>query len=102
MNKLLNMLLRSSISASITDREVFTDRVAQMIEEKIGDDPEAAQRMSERLAASVDSLNEQSLLNELFAPDTDNRALEEKIERLTVSIDKLNANIEKLIENGIR
>lgn len=102
MNKLLNMLLRSSISASMTDRDAFTDKVAQMIEEKIGKDPEAAQKMSERLTAAVESMNDQLLIDQFFNPEPENKALEEKIERLNASIEKLNSNIEKLIENGIR
>lgn len=102
MNKLLNMLLRSSISASMTDRDAFTDKVAQMIEEKIGKDPEAAQKMSERLTAAVESMNDQLLIDQFFNPEPENKALEERIERLNASIEKLNSNIEKLIENGIR
>ncbi|MEG0499948.1 MAG: hypothetical protein RR550_02350, partial [Rikenellaceae bacterium] len=59
MNKLLNMLLRSSISASMTDREAFTDKMAQLLEDKIGKDPEAAERLSGQLAAAMENINEQ-------------------------------------------
>lgn len=102
MNKLINMLLRSSISASMTDREAFTDKVAQIIEDKIGNDPDAAQKMSESLATAMESVNEQLLIDQIFNPQPENKNLEEKIDKLTTSIEKLNSNIEKLIENGIR
>lgn len=102
MNKLINMLLRSSISASMTDREAFTDKVAQMIEDKIGNDPDAAQKMSETLAAAMESVNEQLLIDQIFSPPAENKNLEEKIDKLTLAIEKLNSNIEKLTENGIR
>lgn len=102
MNKLLNMLLRSSISASMSDREAFTDKIAQIIENKMGTDPEAAQKMSDNLASAMDSINEQLLFDQLFNPTSETKELENKIEKLTTSIDRLNSNIEKLIENGIR
>lgn len=102
MNKLLNMLLRSSISASMSDREAFTDKVAQILEDKIGKDPEAAQQVSERLTAAMENINEQLLFDQIFNPEPENKSLEEKLDKLTQSIEKLNSNIEKLIQNGIR
>lgn len=102
MNKLLNMLLRSSISASMNDREAFTEKIAQVIENKIGTDTEAAQKMSDNLASAMDSINDQLLFEQLFNPTSDNKELEDKIEKLNKSIDRLNNNIEKLIENGIQ
>lgn len=102
MNKLLNMLLRSSISASMSDREAFTDKVAQILEDKIGKDPEAAQQVSERLTVAMENINEQLLFDQIFNPEPENKSLEEKLDKLTQSIEKLNSNIEKLIQNGIR
>lgn len=102
MNKLLNLLLRSSISASLSDREAFTGKVAEIIEQKTGKDPEAAQKLSDNLATAMDNINEQLLFDQIFNPQPDNRALEEKIDKLSSSIDRLNDNIEKLIEHGIR
>lgn len=102
MNKLLNMLLRSSISASMSDREAFTDKVAQILEDKIGNDPEIAQKVSEHLTSAMENINEQLLFDQIFNPGSENKALEEKLDKLTQSIDKLNGNIEKLIQNGTR
>lgn len=101
MNKLLNLLLRSSLSASLSDREVFTEKVAEVIEQKIGKDPQMAKKLSESLATAMDSMNEQLLFDQIFNPQSDNKLLEEKIDQLTRSIDRLNNNIEKLIEHGI-
>lgn len=102
MNKILNMLLRSSISASMSNREAFTAKIAQTIENKVGTDSQAAQKMSDSLAAAMDSMNEQLLFDQIFSSESENKELEDKIERLTISIDRLNSNIEKLTENGNR
>lgn len=102
MNKLFNALLRTSISASMSDREAFTDRIAKVVEEKIGTDPELAKKMSDTLAVAMDSVNEQLFLDQLLRPSSDDKALEEKIDKLTAAIDRLNTNIEKLVENANR
>lgn len=102
MNKLFNTLLRTSISASMSDREAFTDRVAKVVEEKIGTDTDMAKKVSDTLAVAMDSINDQLLLDQLFKPSTEDKVLEEKIDKLTEAIDRLNINIEKLIENANR
>lgn len=102
MNKLLNTLLRTSITASLSDREAFTDNISRVIEDKIGTDPDAAKRLSDNLAIAMESINDQLLINELISPTPQNDELENKIDKLTASIDRLNTNIEKLIDNGNR
>ncbi|MEG1794830.1 MAG: hypothetical protein RRZ64_08205 [Rikenellaceae bacterium] len=102
MNKLLNTLLRTSITASMSDREAFTEKVSKVVEDKIGADPELAKKMSDGLAAAMDSINDQLLINQLFDPQSDNKKLEDKIDKLTSTIERLNSNIEKLIDNGIK
>lgn len=99
MNKLLNVILRTSIAASMSDREAFTEKISKVVEDKIGADPESAKKLSDNLALAMDSINDQLLIEQLFSP-ADNSELETKIDRLTESIDKLNNNIEKLIQNG--
>lgn len=94
MNKLLNMLLRSSISASLSDREAFTDRIAKVIEERVGSDPDTARKISDNLAVAMDSLNDQMLIEQLLSPRNENSELEKKIDKLTEAIDRLNKNME--------
>lgn len=102
MNKLFNTLLRTSISASMQDREAFTDKIAKVVEDKVGTDAEMAKKVSDTLAVAMDSINDQLLLDQLFRPSSDDKVLEEKIDKLTEAIDRLNNNIEKLIENAHR
>lgn len=94
MNKLLNMLLRSSISASLSDREAFTDRIAKVIEERVGSDPDTARKISDNLAVAMDSLNDQMLIEQLLSPRNENSELEKKIDKLAEAIDRLNKNME--------
>lgn len=96
MNKLFNALLRTSISASMSDREAFTDKMAQVVEDKIGTNPDMAKKVSDTLAVAMDSINEQLLFDQLFRPSSDDKELEAKIDKLTEAIDRLNNNIEKL------
>lgn len=94
MNKLLNTLLRASISASLNDREAFTDKVAQIIEQKTGNDPEAAAKISSNLAAAMESINENLLIDQLLNNPSDSD-FESKIDKLTEAINRLNDNLEK-------
>lgn len=98
MNKFLNTILRSSIAVSLSDREALTERLATVIEQKIGSDPETAKEFGDKIATALESIDERLLIDQLLNPQSqsDTKELEEKIDRLTQAIDRLNANIEKL------
>lgn len=101
MNKLFHLFLRSSLSALLADRDAFTEKVAGMIEQKMGNDPEAAQKLSDYLVTAMDSINDQLLMDQLFNLPSDHQVLEEKIDKLTTSIDRLNDNLEKIMGHGM-
>lgn len=98
MNKFLNTILRSSIAASLSDREALTERLAKVIEDKIGSDPETAKEFGDKIATAMESIDEQLLIDQILNPQPDNntKELAEKLDRLTLAIDRLNANLEKL------
>ncbi|MDE7073747.1 MAG: hypothetical protein K2O69_01635 [Odoribacter sp.] len=91
---LLFLLLRASLSASLSDREAFVNGVAKVIEEHTRRNPEEARRIGNHLAGAAEGLNNGLLFNQLFAPRHDKR-LNKTLEELTETIGKLNALIEE-------
>lgn len=91
---LLFLLLRASISASLSDREAFVDGVAKVIEHHTRRDPEEARKIGNHLAGAAEGLNNGLLLNQLFAPRHDKK-LNKTLEELTGAIEKLNSLIEE-------
>lgn len=96
VNDVLLLLLRASISASLTDREAFIDRVSKIIETHTNKDPEASRNISDNIASAMEGLNEQLLIQQLLRPQKDDE-LNKKIDRLTETVDKLSATVERLI-----
>lgn len=99
MNNIINLLLRASISASLSDREAFIDRVSQIIEDKIGKDPDAARQMSDNIASAMEGLNEQLVIEQLLHPKHDEE-LNKKIDRLTDAVEKLTGVVDHLVSQN--
>lgn len=95
MNNIINLLLRASISASLSDREAFVERVSRIMEEQIGKDPEAARSMGDNIASAMEGVNEQLLIQQLLKPQTDTE-LAKKVDRLTEAVEKLTTVVEHL------
>lgn len=101
MNSTMNLLLRAAIAAAASDREKFVDRVSSIIEERAGTSPERAQELAGGVNQLVDMLDQHLFFEQLSSMSdhsADTQRLEEKIDRLTAAIDKLNANLEKIVE----
>lgn len=88
MNDILFTLLRASITASLSDREAFINRLAEIIEAKTGKDEDAARNLSDHIAKAMEGLNGTLLLQQLFDSGHD--------KNLTKSLDNLSLSIEKL------
>lgn len=99
VNDILLLLLRASISVSLSDREAFIDRVSKMIEDYIGKDPEAARNMSDNIASAMEGLNEQLLVQQFLRPQK-NEELNKKIDRLAATVDKLSSTVERLVSQS--
>lgn len=96
MNSTMNILLRAAIAAAASDREKFIEKVGAMIEDKVGASPETAEKVAGGVDQLVDMLDQQLFFQQLSnASGSDTAELEKKIDRLTESIDRLNATLEK-------
>ena len=93
MNDIIFLLLRASISASLSDREAFIDRLAEIIEAKTGRDEEAARKLSVNIAGAMEGLNGTLLLQQLFSSRHDKK-LNKSIDNLTEAIEKLSTILE--------
>lgn len=93
MNDIIFLLLRASISASLSDRAAFIDRLAEIIEAKTGRDEEAARKLSDHIAGAMEGLNGTLLLQQLFRSRHDKK-LNQSVENLTEAIEKLSAILE--------
>ena len=93
MNDIIFLLLRASISASLSDREAFIDRLAEIIEVKTGRDEEAARKLSDSIAGAMEGLNGTLLLQQLFSSRHDKK-LNKSIDNLTEAIEKLSTILE--------
>lgn len=91
---LLYLLLRASITASISDREAFIENVSKVIEHKMHRDPESARYLSDQIAGAMEGLSETLLLQQLFAPKKDKK-LNKKLDELTIAVEKLNSLLEE-------
>lgn len=93
MNDIIFLLLRASISASLSDRAAFIDRLSEIIEAKTGQDEETARQLSDNIAGAMEGLNGTLLLQQLFHSRHDKK-LNKSIDNLTDSIEKLRAILE--------
>lgn len=96
MNRFVNSLLRSSISASLSDRDSFVEKISAIIQEKVGSDPEQARSISDKIATAMEQIDHELLINQILSPDKNEDKLIQKIDALTESINKLNESIERL------
>lgn len=97
MNSTMNLLLRAAIAAAASDREKFVDKVGAMIEDKTGTSPETAEKIAGNIDQLVEMLDQQLFIQQLTGKSNAATAeLEEKIDRLSAAIDKLNENLEKI------
>lgn len=95
INEILFLLLRASISASLSDREAFISRVAGIIEDKTGKDPEAARRISDGIAGAMEGLNGDLLLRQLLT-SKQNKRLNQSLDKLTEAVQRLNSLLEEI------
>lgn len=91
---LLYLLLRASITASLSDRDAFIEKVSKIIEQHTHQDPEAARHLSDQLAGMMEGLNSTLLLQQLFKPRRDKK-LNQTLDQLTLAVEKLNLLLEE-------
>lgn len=100
MNSALNLLLRLGIATSMQDREAVIDRISSVLEEKMGTEPDTAQKVGEKILTGLDSLKDQLSIEQIISSLTRNDdAIEKRLDDLTEAVNRLNANVEKLMKN---
>ncbi|MTK54004.1 hypothetical protein [Paludibacter sp.] len=100
MNSALNLLLRLGIATSMQDREAVIDRISSVLEDKMGTDPDKAQKVGEKVLAGIEGLKDQLSIEQIISSLSRNDdAIEKRLDELTEAINKLNANVEKLMKN---
>ena len=100
MNSALNLLLRLGIATSMQDREAVIDRISSVLEEKMGTEPDTAQKVGEKILTGLDSLKDQLSIEQIISSLTRNDdAIETRLDDLTEAVNRLNANVEKLMKN---
>jgi archaellum component FlaC len=100
MNSAVNLLLRLGLATSMQDREAVIDRISSVLEEKLGTDPENAQKVGEKIIAGLDGLKDQLTIEQIVSSLTRNDdAIEKRLNDLTESINRLNTNVEKLMKD---
>lgn len=91
---ILYLLLRASITASLSDRDAFIDKVSKVIEHHTHQDPEAARHISDQIAGAMEGLSTSLLLHQLFSPHKDKKT-EQTLDRLSLAVEKLNSLLEE-------
>ena len=93
-NDILFLLLRASITASLSDRDTFIEKVSKIIEEHSRYDPESARELSNHIAGLMEGLNSTLLMQQLFKPRRDKK-LNQTLDQLTLAVEKLNTLLEE-------
>lgn len=93
-NDILFLLLRASITASLSDRDAFIEKVSKIIEQRTHQNPEAARHISDQIAGAMEGLNGALLLQQLFKPRRDKK-LNQTLDQLTHAVEKLNTLLEE-------
>jgi ElaB/YqjD/DUF883 family membrane-anchored ribosome-binding protein len=100
MNSALNLLLRLGIASSMQDRDAVIDRISSVLEEKMGTDPDKAQKVGEKILTGLEGLKEQLSIEQIVTSLSRNDdAIEKRLDDLTEAVNRLNANVEKLMKN---
>ena len=90
----LYLLLKVSMTASLSNRETFIEKVAYIIEKKMHKDPQSARHLSDQITGIMEGLNGTLILQQLFGSKQD-RKLNKNLEELTTAIKKLNTLLEE-------
>lgn len=100
MNKNLNLLIRTAISAALQDREAFIKKFSDLVSEWTDIEAETATKAGEKISTGLQALQNElqteSLLHRFsYSHDNDYQDLEEKISALSKQVEELKKLIEK-------
>ena len=101
MKPALNLLLKMGIAAGLQERDVIVDKISAVLQDKMGTDPEHAQKVGEQILTGLESLKEQLSIEQIIDGLTRNDDIvAQKMEDLTQAINRLNGYLDKLSASG--
>ncbi|MBB3187457.1 hypothetical protein [Microbacter margulisiae] len=97
MKPALNLLLKMGIAAGLQERDTVVDKISDILQDKMGTDPERAQKIGEQILTGLEGVKEQLSIEQIIDGLTRNDdVLTHKIEELTQAINRLNDNLDKI------
>jgi hypothetical protein len=97
MKPSLNMLLKMGIVAGLHEREVIIDKISDVLQQRMGTDPEKAQKIGEQILQGLETFKEQLTIDQLIDGLTRNDdVLTNKLDELTKAINRLNDQLDKM------
>lgn len=93
----LNMLLKMGIVAGLQEREVVIDKISEVLQDRMGTDPEKAQKIGEQILKGLETFKEQLTIDQIIDGLTRNDdILVKKLDELTNAINRLNDQLDKM------
>jgi hypothetical protein len=101
MKPALNLLLKMGIAAGLQERDMIIDKISSVLQDKMGTDPEHAQKVGEQILSGLEGLKEQLTIEQIIDSLTRNEdVMAQKVEELTQAINRLNGYLDKLTPTG--
>lgn len=92
MKEIYSNLLRLALTAGLTQRELFIEKVSAYLSDKMDSGPENGERIAAGIVSLAESLKNELLMRELFTSRNEQTSNQE----LTEQLDELNRTLKEL------
>lgn len=92
MKEIYSNLLRLALTAGLTQRELFIEKVSAYLSDKMDSSPEHGERIAAGIVTLAESLKNELLMRELFTSRNEQSSNQE----LTEQLDELNRTLKEL------
>jgi hypothetical protein len=91
-------LLRLAIAQGLSNRDAFVEKVGSFLEDKMGQNPEDAEKYGQHIMGLLENLNDELLFEKVFRSDDSktNKDLAKQVEELTKVLKELGEKVDKL------
>lgn len=94
MKDIYSNLLRLALTAGLTQRELFIEKVSAYLSDKMESSPETGERIAAGIVSLAESLKNELLMRDLFASRNDTSSNQELTDRLN----ELNHTLKELTD----
>ena len=94
MKDIYSNLLRLALTAGLTQRELFIEKVSAYLSDKMESSPETGELIAAGIVSLAESLNNELLMRDLFASRNDTSSNQELTDQLT----ELNHTLKELTD----